>query len=447
MSLSLLSLPRELVDEILSYVSKRDFKRFSRCSRVCRGFIIPLVFSRIDWRTPYRAEAFRDGGTVGHLRPVVYHISMYMPGRPNELLRNIAAFEIYMDVLTLFPNVKSLWINLTTISDLETNLIHAIFNKLSAAPAFHTLKSLNLTCKRYPQLSLHDLSGARKQDFYAALPEKYQEYLGPKIGMDDDVDPPPGPPGLRELVVVTNQFSLTPSRRAEPNVSFLHSSCMKTLTKLRIRSDILGAPMAHKDWEQKHWFSWDGLKQVHLELNQADFSVLSEISGKFPDVEDLVITKNGAWFGLGGASGSNENILYNALQGMKKLKRVRVPQPNDLFPNQIGENHGFGYTEYLKDVVNQWIQRGADMLEKVIFAKDGRSTVMQGKSWDKMVQFDILRDKRALQGEPKWKLNVQTWDMIGFYVQGVGQRSIDELFGMSPQKAPVDSYGKTTWFS
>lgn len=134
MSVLLFTLPLELVDEIFSYLSERDFRRFSRCSHACRNFIIPLVFNRIEWRTPSKAAAFRDGEIVGHLRPAVHHISMHTPGYLNELLRTIDAFQVYMDVLALFPNITSLWIKLSTIAEIEANLIHAIFTKLSTSP-------------------------------------------------------------------------------------------------------------------------------------------------------------------------------------------------------------------------------------------------------------------------------------------------------------------------
>lgn len=69
------------------------------------------------------------------------------------------------------------------------------------------------------------------------------------------MDPPPGPPGLTELIVVTNQFSLTPTRKAEPDMSFLHQSCARTLTRLRIKSDEVFFTVDPKTQGQEHNFN------------------------------------------------------------------------------------------------------------------------------------------------------------------------------------------------
>ncbi|KAK6504132.1 hypothetical protein TWF506_002342 [Arthrobotrys conoides] len=452
MSVSLFSLPLELVDEILSYVSKRDFRRFSRCSRACRNFIIPLVFNRIEWRTPSKAAAFRDGGIVGHLRPAVHHISMHSPGRPNELLRAIDAFQVYMDVLRLFPNITSLWINFSMIAEIEPNMIQVIFTKLSRCPAFHTLKSLNFTCKRFASFSLHDLSGARNQDYFAALPEKYHRYLGRQIKSEHNVAPPPGPPGLTELIVVTNQFSLTPSRRAEPHMSFLHQSCAKTLTRLRIRSDAVLVAADPKADVSEHNFDWQGLKQLQLEFGHTDPIVLPEIRDRFPGIEDLVIMKLGAWYGVnqlqpdGEATVALEMMLCDAFKGMKNLRRVRLPWPTDNSGGDMFHSRHHVQCEGLEKAVISWITGGAEKLEKVVFAKDTRWS-MSDQFLQPLVGFQIMRDRRVVGGELWWKVEPQLGEMLGSYVQGVGQRSLDELFQVPPDKAPVNLYGKQNWFS
>ncbi|KAF3158576.1 hypothetical protein EYR41_008438 [Orbilia oligospora] len=454
MSVALFSLPRELVDEILSYVSKRDFRRFSRCSRACRDFIIPLVFNRIEWRTPSRATAFRDGGIVGHLRPVVHHISMHIPGRSNELLRNIDAFMVYMDVLALFPNITSLWMNLSTIAELEPNLIQVIFTKLSTSPAFHTLKSLNFTCKRFASFSLHDLAGARNQDYYAALPEKYYEYLGPQIRSGHNVDPPPGPPGLTELIVVTNQFLLTPTRRAEPHMSFLHQSCAKTLTRLRIRSDAMFVAPDPKFDVSEHNFDWQGLKQLQLELGHTDLLILPEIRDRFRNIEDLVILKHGAWYGAnqwlpdGEVTVPRETMLCNAFQGMKNLKRLRLPWPTNNSGGDLFHNESHISPEGLEKAINCWIRGGAEKLEKVVFAKDYPGN-KQDQLLQSLVGFKIVKDsyRSASKGELWWRVEPELGEVLCFYIQGVGQRSMDELFQVPPDNPPVNLYGKQNWFS
>ncbi|KAK6505506.1 hypothetical protein TWF481_007403 [Arthrobotrys musiformis] len=458
MTVTLLALPPELVDEILSYVSKRDFRRFSRCSHACRDFIVPRVFNRIEWRTPTKAAAFRDGGTVGHLRPLVYHISMHSPGRPNELFRAIDAFQVYMDVLTLFPNIKSLWFNLTTIVELEANLIHTIFTKLSTCPAFHTLKSINFTCKRFSSFSLHDLSGAKGQDYFAALPEKYHEYFGPRIRKEDNVDSPPGPPGLTELVVVTDRFSLTPTRRAEPNLSFLHQSSANTLTRLRIRCNVVLLAANPGDGSEPKTFNWSGLKQVQLEVGDIDLHSLPGIANSFPDLENLVIVKAGPWYGVNrsetetGGGMSRVDMLCNAFRGVGKLKRLRLPWPTGDFGGGFIHNKSQIPAVDLEEAVNAWVRGGADMLEKVVFARDFSESV-PGRLCQRLIGFNIESDgPRVLSSEPWWKVRVETGDVLqprdNLGVQGIWQRSFEELFQVPPENKPrLYLYGKENWYS
>ncbi|KAK6533004.1 hypothetical protein TWF281_007170 [Arthrobotrys megalospora] len=364
MSVSLFTLPRELVDEILSYVSKRDFKRFSRCSRACRDFIIPLVFTRVEWRTASRAAAFCDGGIVEHLRPVV---------------------------------------------------------------------------------RLHDLSGVRGSDYYAALPEKNKEYLGPKIRLEDNIELPPVPPGLTELIVAAGPFPITPHRKIESHLTFLHRPTTKTLTRLLIRSDSVFVQGDYDDVKREKNFRWEGVKQVQLEVGYADLIVLSEIKDRFPDLEELVVLKHGAW--RGGTRWdkvmSREDALCNAFQGMKKLRRVRLPWPIGAIGGGL-EHHAS--TVMLKNVVNSWVKGGAERLEKVVFVRDDPSLRLYeaaSRSFDAIVGFNIVRDR--FSREPEWEVEVERGDTHEMYIRGVAQRPMEELFQVSPRtkRAPIESRPST----
>ncbi|KAK6342803.1 hypothetical protein TWF718_008190 [Orbilia javanica] len=461
MTVSLLDLPRELVDEILSHVSQRDFKRFSRCSRACRGFFIPFVFNHIEWRTPTKAAAFRDGGLVGHLRPAVSHISMHCPGRPSELFRTIDAFQVYMDVLKLFPNIRSLWINLSVIEEIEANLIHAIFTKLSTTPAFYTLKSLNFTCKRFSSsYNLHDLSGSPGQDFFAALPEKYHQFLGPRIQMTDTVDPPPGPPGLTELVVATYLVSLTPAHEFEPRVSFLLQSSAETLTRLCIRSNIVLAVVDQAAEDQGYLFNCKGLRQVQINFGYGQWHLLRVVKDVFPDIEDLAILKQGVEDRpreIGRPHHKDETTPYESpfchlFKGMKNLRRLRVPW----LVGSPGRYEKFGSNCYLhpddlEETINCWVSGGTGKLEKVVFAQDDTWGSYGGKNiWQSLIGFTIVRGGTGtldIDGKHRWKVSRKLGGMAGISIQGVGQRSMDELFEVSPPRTHVSLYGKQNWLS
>lgn len=173
--------------------------------------------------------------------------------------------------------------------------------------------------------------------------------------------------------------------------------------------------------------------------------MLPEIRCRFPDIEDLVVRTHGAWYWLpdGEATATRGTTLCNAFQDMKNLKRVRLPWPTDNSGGYLFHNVS---PEELEKAVNSWIRGGAEKLEKVVFAIYDRLDPLDNM-WESLVGFKILKDRRALEGEIWWKVEPVMGEMLDIYIQGVGQRPMDELFKVPPQNAPVNSYGKQNWFS
>ncbi|KAK6511581.1 hypothetical protein TWF481_000496 [Arthrobotrys musiformis] len=392
------TLPRELIDEILSHASEEEIWQLSLCSKQWRSWTSPIIFRCIVWRGVKGASLFAEGGDFAHLRPVVREISMALPrlAYPEELLRTIDTYRILMEAFSHFPYVTRLQIDLYNVLDgFEANIIQAILTKISTSPAFETLQALDIekfsigreVTRDFPTpymaLGLHTNLPLDAQQRYKTLPKAAQDFLGPLIDPTKPTELPPMPRRLTKLGVSLSEFTLLPDLKAPPDVNLLINTSAGTLKELRIMANRIIHPRP-ADQTPPNWIwpsTFSSLTNITIISSGYSLHHIADIGNWLPNVQVLALSDGPSapysycTPALANLLSIQEETLSKAIKKLKSLRRVRLPRLYE-YVDLLGidiSNSDYCSKVYLgekrlEDLVGQWVKAGSSGLEKVVFS-------------------------------------------------------------------------------
>ncbi|KAF3182865.1 hypothetical protein TWF225_004926 [Orbilia oligospora] len=422
--------PQELIDEILFNISKKDIFQLSSCSKYWRARTIPLIFHHLAWKDVNDAYLFSHGGILAYVRPVVRQISMSFTHPPKAIIKIIETYRVWMEVFSLFPNVRDLQMDLYVVNELEGNMIRSILTQISNSPAAEKLQSLNIERISIERGFIHDLTrphgsilvstlgiytnlplGAR--EYYEILPRETRDFLGPLINNETDISLPV-PKGLTKLGVSLKEFSLVSNPHSSLDFNVLVHSLAGSIKELRIMAD----RFIHTQDPASSINAWpttfSALATITIIVDGYSLHHLTDIGIWIPNIQFLTLS-NGPSYpyrhrnpNILALLSAQEQMLCKAIEHLKSLKRIRLPWPytyEDQFNIGIDSlNHWpkvYFNSERLNSLVGKWVKSGSSTLERVVFIIEYFSS--NGRH-DKILRVNVLRGPEFEEG---WNLCCQ----------------------------------------
>ncbi|KAK6541067.1 hypothetical protein TWF694_008444 [Orbilia ellipsospora] len=401
----LFSLPNELLDHILSFLSVDDLKELSLCSTKYRNLILPVLFRSLIWRRVSDIMEFQNGAKFAYLRPMVRHITICVDEKitVQTVSVNIVACRHLAPAILLFPNITSLAIKANTIEHLEGNLITAILTTISASPIFENIRFFNLQ-RAYPELNFRrQLEEHVVCNAWDSLSPANQEFLKPWVPeeMYGRIVAFPYPPNLTEACLHVNWFTLVapdPDASVPDSTRTIHGDCKKTLKKLRIAVNGFLISREKQLLGEARTVGEPFLKVTMLQVDCESFDemMIPDIAASFPVLERLAIIDVKRT-----RSQRTEAVLmvaFNGLKQMERLREVRVPWP------QYTVGYGWDHVDeaYLEIWGREWVSQEPEFLRRVIFTRnedrhrwDDVAKKRVSNYVDGMFGFDVVREQKG----------------------------------------------------
>lgn len=347
-AVSLTTLPTELTFHIISFLSPKEYKIFSKTSKSCRKACIPIIFRRI--------RLFTDNIHLWENNPAICvaarRVSLYALQCRDEA-ELIDYWRICTNAVGLFPNVTGIKLFYPSSSSylqrkdvgerssldnkhlqLDNRIFSAIFSTLSTFPFYHSqLKKLHIETDKFY---------ATSERYPLNISAENQEFLNStnRVMVAKGLNHIPFPQALEETILTSRLVFFTP-----PGYN-LHSFTALQYCKNSLQSfSILGTPDDFTKLYSNEPRRKDGyIKHPILRLDISEYIYLNvttlcisstfmteeffyELPVRFPNVQELRVHDSTVHMGLRITEHPEEITLM--LRAFKMLKRVVLPWPLD----------------------------------------------------------------------------------------------------------------------
>ncbi|KAF3289629.1 hypothetical protein TWF970_003399 [Orbilia oligospora] len=300
-------IPLELLKEILQYLSLKDIKSFSTCSKQSRFRSLPSVFKAIAI-CQESARALRDGGSLCSVVTTIRYAIL----RPSNSSREVSQEQFHdlvkecrvsFDILKHFKNLEVI-----EIADF----------KLPEQFEYRLTDENNIFIK----------NGVRKQDEIANFPK--------------------GIFNLEELSLNVLEIYVDDSEREE-SIGFAD----ELLTSSRLVLKRLSIDVYHLVFSEKKNCIFPTLSFLSIWCGGMGIQDMSEISCSFPNIEELRVggKRNRVYERI--MMRPTKETPYVEIGRMPKLKRIFLPQPSDLYGRFLDEGE-------LDKTVEYWMGKRPD---------------------------------------------------------------------------------------
>ncbi|KAF3309644.1 hypothetical protein TWF173_010733 [Orbilia oligospora] len=344
-------IPLELLKEILQYLSLKDIKSFSTCSKQSRFRSLLSVFKAIAI-CQESARALRDGGSLCSVVTTIRYAIL----RPSNSSREVSQEQFHdlvkecrvsFDILKHFKNLEAIEIaDFKLPEQFEYRLLSSTFKKLSTYPPFKNLKRIQM------------LSTSVRSDF--SLAAQYEHYLDSltdennifiKNGVrrqDEIANFPKGIFNLEELSLNVLEIYLDDSEREE-SIGFAD----ELLNSSRLVLKRLSIDVYHIFFSEKKNCIFPTLSFLSIWCGGMGIQDMSEISCSFPNIEELRVggKRNRVYERI--MMRPTKETPYVEIGRMPKLKRIFLPQPSDLYGRFLDEGE-------LDKTVEYWMGKRPD---------------------------------------------------------------------------------------
>ncbi|KAF3167389.1 hypothetical protein TWF225_000060 [Orbilia oligospora] len=350
-------IPLELLREILQYLSLKDIKSFSTCSKQCRFRSLQNVFRAIAI-CQESARALRDRGSLCSLVTTIRYAIL----RPSNSSREVSQEQFHdlvkecrvsFDILKHFKNLEVIEIaDFKLPEQFEYRLLSSTFKKLSTYPLFKNLKRIQM------------LSASARSDF--SLAAQYKHYLdnltdennifieNGVLKQDEIANFPKGTFNLEELSLNVRDIYVDDSEHEE-SIGFAD----ELLISSRLVLKRLSINAYHILFSEKKNCIFPALSFLSIWCGGVGIEDMSEISCLFPNIEELRIGGERYRVYERVVMRHTEKTPYVEIGCMPKLKRVFLPQPSDLQLKFLNEGE-------LDKTVEYWMGKRPDQEFKLL---------------------------------------------------------------------------------
>ncbi|KAK6528448.1 hypothetical protein TWF281_009688 [Arthrobotrys megalospora] len=404
--LSFNRLPPELLEDVFSYLPKRDLKRFSKVSKCFRIIVFPYLFREVRLDAGSIKE-FNEGGVFHEYQNSVRHITLD-PLDPFEeetpLMREYFQTCTSPSTLSLFPKLNSIGICLCAHESAHPHYIFStILTRISEHPIYSKIKSITLRDVFNAPFLLKPktLTGANGIEFGYAR-------TGP-IPLSINVPYPPSLTSLKLLesdVFTFKQPDLGDDHAhavSFPNLYLLDGALTTTLRRLEIDTQLLTLPTAKTDM----WTEYSAVRDLKITFGCVRGKLIEGLNLRFPYVTDLQLLGNTE-------KPQGDEYMYMHLVCFQNLKRFKSAWPlGDITDPE----------SMLPESVKFWVAGGCAELKTVEFMHMGPDTSLVTKPDTPKSELDtgwVMRVRDA--GTEGWQLEIkevtETGSVMKYYEEG-----------------------------
>ncbi|KAF3937099.1 hypothetical protein ABW19_dt0210592 [Dactylella cylindrospora] len=418
---SVLSLPNELLADVLEFLEPRDVRNFSLCSKESRNRAVRAVMKNVAL-TQKSAQEFADGGGLAGYRGAVRHIRIAGLSGSTRLPEKHELLKRYCKVLPLFVNLRSLHILITCCYRLtEGAFLDAIFA---------SVRKLNVKEVLFDSLGAPAVGEYELEKQYWALQPGIPNPLEP-VKIEESRDPPKPivvyPPTLATLTINLTELSwsfthlekffavragVSPMLRNLKIIAYSYDS--RVPADYDIRTNTI---------EFKEEMKFLQVRKLEIVTQREMFmGGLWEVIQLFPGLEDLVITCERGF----GRTFPVDGVAYYFLNHLATLKYLTLPHPRQTGANaslnratEDSPNSIFYNQARLQRTIRNLVATGLKSLQRVRFKKPVRNN---------NVEWVVVKGER---GGKMWTVGegtVVSWQEINWEGWTEEVETLDEVF-------------------
>ncbi|KAK6535845.1 hypothetical protein TWF281_000095 [Arthrobotrys megalospora] len=410
--------PAEINLLIIKNLRPVEILNLSRCSKLCYLLCFPLRFdTRTVILTHESIKLFQDGGLCEQLRPRIRSVYFNKPQNWSKTIlarkeseadyeQTITQLRIWTNVLTLFPNIRELYVSYAIPWAVENNAYAAVFGIIANLPFYSFLERLEFQVYKDGHNSYRGIP-ILYETILSGLSAENQDFLGKRIS-DEQMDET-----IRSIASGIPEPQLTAARIAVNGIAPPLTGSKRRLSEgptfyyvpLTLASDLKdleieitkGKSEYNPEYnvegeERESYFEPSILKffsgVTELRLSKTGTLTKSEIDRlveRFPNLEVLEISQSER-------CQRDESYLwrrrdrehrYDGIVGLKYLEDLTLPWPAYSASGSIAPDK-------LERWISQWVEKRLYILEAVSFEGMRYMQTEWREGWDDiMVSFAV----------------------------------------------------------
>ncbi|KAK6497830.1 hypothetical protein TWF481_012232 [Arthrobotrys musiformis] len=378
-AVSVTTLPTELTFLILSFLSPKDYKKFSSISKTCRNACIPFIFRHIRL-FPENIPLWKNNPQICL---AVRRVSLYtlQHGRDN-VAQLLDFWRVCTNAVGLFPHITgikllylstSFYLQRKDLSErdsldvkhlqLDNRIFSAIFSTLSTFPFYYTtLKRIHIEMDRF---------GAIDEIALLEISDENQYFLDStdRVMAGAGLDHTPFPRGVEEATLTSrevhftlpgyNMHSFTSLQYCQDSLSsfsILGTPADPVAQRTRLRDAYIENPVVGPKVPE---YTYPNVTTLCVSSSFMVNEYFYELPARFPNVTELRVHDHSARLGLV-LTGQLEEVT-SMLREFKKLKGVILPWPLKEVDDFDWERPGWDPVppvpvEEIEAIVTSWLQ-------------------------------------------------------------------------------------------